>query len=109
MTSQISTNAADHIYRLRIGNKSMRNYTSKMNTVKSFIRNEYSKELGVDIFVPFDLEVVKKLFGWLSTNTSLTIRGRKQKHADIEENSDIDNDDIYAVICHYVNIRYARF
>jgi hypothetical protein len=67
-----------------------------MNTIKSFIRNEYSKELGVNIFVPFDLEVIKKLFGWLSTNTSLTVRGRSQKNAEVEETSEIENDDIYA-------------
>jgi hypothetical protein len=59
----MTTSAADHIYRVRIGQKSVRDYTSKMNTIKSFNRNEYSKEKGVNIFVLLDLEVIKRLFG----------------------------------------------
>lgn len=93
----MTTTAADHIYGQRVGSKSVKNYTSKMNTIKTCIILENPEYIVINhMNVPFDLELIKKIFGWLSTNTKLPQRNRR--HRVDEENEDIvpDDDDVYA-------------
>jgi len=67
----MSLDAADHIYRLRVAKRSIKNYESKVKTIKSYIIHEGISPNEQSITIPLDLSTVKRLFGWLSTNTSL--------------------------------------
>ena len=70
----MSLDAADHIYRLRVAKRSIKNYESKVKTIKSYIIHEGISPNEQSITIPLDLSTVKRLFGWLSTNTSLPKR-----------------------------------
>ena len=72
-----STSAADHIFSLRVGTRSVRNYESKINTIKSFVqRGGYQEDGHEDLMLPISLDIIKKIFGWLSTNVHLPKRKR---------------------------------
>ena len=70
----MSLNAADHIYHLRVAKRSIKNYEYKVKTIKSYITYEVISPNEQSITIPLDLSTIKRLFGWLSTNTSLPKR-----------------------------------
>jgi hypothetical protein len=82
MDAKINLEAAKRIIASRVVKNSSNNYRSKLNTVKLFLIS-FEQETGVsylsednEIILPLPFEVVKELFGWLSTNTNLPKRRR---------------------------------
>lgn len=58
-----STSAADHIFSLRVGTRSVRNYESKINTIKSFVqRGGYQEDGHEDLMLPISLDIIKNIF-----------------------------------------------
>jgi hypothetical protein len=89
--------AAEYIVDQRIVNGTKSNYKSKLNVIKVFLASsEFSNELVDDeISVPLTDDAVKSLFGWLSVNTDLP-RKRKRNEAigdddEEEDDSTVDN------------------
>jgi hypothetical protein len=72
--------AADEIVANRVVRKTARNYVGKLNTIKIFFAS--SNIPGVlnesnEIVVPLSREVIVDMFGWLSNNTDLPKRNRR--------------------------------
>ncbi len=84
--------AADHIYALRVGTRSTKNYMSKINTIKAFLISTGHQDASRDVIVPLSLDVIKHIFGWLSTNTQLPNRNKRTRLApEVNFQEDVEN------------------
>ena len=93
--------AANHIVANRVVPGTKSNYRGKVNTIILYCisRPDHDSLFNErnDLICPLPADVVKALFGWLSTNTDLPkkkggIRRNNQSEDDEEEEDDEDSD-----------------
>jgi len=91
--------SAERMVGLRVCGNAKKNYGAKLNTMKIYLNNEQYFECfdnSGNILVPLPEEVIKQLFGWLSTNTDLPKKGKKRNYdwEAVENDDDEDEDEI---------------
>ena len=101
--------AAEHVIGPRIVEKTKKNYRGKLNTIKVFLSASYLLNLYVvnnNIVLPLEDAIVKELFGWLSRNTDLPKKNRRNNvnnNRNDDEQSDLDSDIEEVAILNYNN------
>ena len=73
--------AANRIVGRRVGTKSITNYRGKMNTIKAYLLQEGHQDCidsSGNVIVPLSSDIIRGLFGWLSTNTDLPKKKKKK-------------------------------
>jgi hypothetical protein len=87
--------AANHVIANRVVAKTKCNYRGKLNTIKLYLLTCQNVELLISldnkIIVPLSSDVVKGLFGWLSTNTDLP-KKKRGRRANNQNEEDADDD-----------------
>jgi hypothetical protein len=75
--------AANMVIDKKISETTKKNYRGKLNVIKIFFLSDpkYSSCLvNEDIVVPIEESFLKELFGWLSTNTDIPKKNRRQRN-----------------------------
>ena len=92
--------AAEHIVSQRVAVKTKANYRGKINNIVLYLLSIPPLDQHVDannqLVVPLPGAVIKKIFGWLSTNTDLPKKRGAQLRQEVDDIDDIDpnaNDD----------------
>jgi hypothetical protein len=77
-----------------VNNISNKSFIPKLN-VNSLSTKNFNVDNSGNILVPLPEEVIKQLFGWLSTNTDLPKKGKKRNYdreAVVNDDDDEDED-----------------
>lgn len=91
--------AAEHIVSQRIAVKTKANYRGKINNIVLYLLSTPPLGQHVDannqLVVPLPSTVIKKIFGWLSTNTDLPKKRGAYIRQEVDDLDDIDaNEDV---------------
>jgi hypothetical protein len=90
--------SAERMVGLRVCGNTKKNYGAKLNTMKIFLHKEklyHCMDSSGEISVPLPDQIIKQLFGWLSTNTDLPKKNNKRKRNNNNNNEGtiVDDDD----------------
>ena len=94
--ASINISAAEYTLGRSVVEGTKKNYRGKLNTMKVFLMSKgYDRCMDTSsegIVVPLDEEVVKEMFGWISTNSDL-LKKRKRFHPEEGEEKDFGYDE----------------
>lgn len=87
---------AQHMRSKRVGKKTKGNYSGKLNTIKVFLlSNGYQEYVTNDgqVNIPLSDDIIQRLFGWLSVNTDLPKKARRQRVTEVDSDSDDEDEE----------------
>ena len=95
-----NTEAANRVVGKRVIENTKAGYRGKIRNIYKFLESNHRRWIRninstSEIKLPLNLEILKVLFGWLSTNTDLPKKKKKKSEEDSDDDSDSesDNDD----------------
>lgn len=86
---------ADNVIGKRVCDKSKANYLGKIRIMKEFLAKQPEVDRLInpqgDVILPLPRFIIERLFSWLSTNTDIPKKNRKN-NGDEDEEEDVDDD-----------------